>query len=151
MNCSEFKHKDDVCNECAGCQEASASNSSLYWELDATRVGNVDGVRALKEQLMVVPEGRRVVTIDEIQSSSKASQDALLKTVEEGVPNTIFMFCGTEDISPTLKSRCVNIDISTIPLPLVEAHVAEDRCESWHKVVFGRASHFGHEVGGSYA
>lgn len=125
MNCSEFKHKGDICNECTGCQEASASNSSLYWELDATRVGNVDGVRALKEQLMVVPEGRRVVTIDEIQSSSKASQDALLKTVEEGVPNTIFMFCGTEDISPTLKSRCVNIDISTIPLPLVETHVAK--------------------------
>lgn len=125
MNCTEFKHKDDVCNECAGCQEASASNSSLYWELDGTVVGNIEGIRRLKEQLMVVPEGRRVVVLDEVQAISRSSSDALLKTVEEGVPNTIFMFCGTEDISPTLKSRCVNIDISTIPLPLVEAHVSK--------------------------
>lgn len=125
MNCTEFKHKDDVCNACAGCQEASASNSSLYWELDGTVVGNIEGIRRLKEQLMVVPEGRRVVVLDEVQAISRSSSDALLKTVEEGVPNTIFMFCGTEDISPTLKSRCVNIDISTIPLPLVEAHVAK--------------------------
>ena len=68
MNCVEFKHKDDVCNACAGCQEASASNSSLYWELDGTVVGNIEGIRRLKEQLMVVPEGRRVVVLDEVQS-----------------------------------------------------------------------------------
>lgn len=123
MNCSEFKSTDDVCNTCDGCLEATSVNSSTYWELDGTVVGNVDGIRALKERLSIIPHGRRVVVLDESQSISAASSDALLKVIEEGVPNTIFLFCGTEDIKPTLKSRCVNIDISIIPLPLIEDRV----------------------------
>lgn len=130
MNCSEFKSTDDVCNTCDGCLEATSVNSSTYWELDGTVVGNVEGIRALKERLSIIPHGRRVVVLDESQSISAASSDALLKVIEEGVPNTIFLFCGTEDIKPTLKSRCVNIDISIIPLPLIEDRVrfvAHDR------------------------
>lgn len=130
MNCSEFKSTDDVCNTCDGCLEATSVNSSTYWELDGTVVGNVEGIRSLKERLSIIPHGRRVVVLDESQSISAASSDALLKVIEEGVPNTIFLFCGTEDIKPTLKSRCVNIDISIIPLPLIEDRVrfvAHDR------------------------
>ena len=46
---------------------------------------------------------------------SPAALNALLKTVEEGVPNTIFVFCSTEDILPTIKSRSICIDIELIP------------------------------------
>lgn len=124
MNCDHFKSSGDVCGECAGCLEASALNSSLYWELDGTVVGNVEGIRNLKERLSIVPQGRRVVVLDEVQAISQAAADALLKIVEEGVPSTIFVFCGTEDIRPALRSRCVNIDISVIPLPLIEEHIS---------------------------
>lgn len=130
LNCDTFKQTDDVCNTCDGCLEASSVNSSTYWELDGTVIGNVEGIRALKERLSIVPSGRRVVCLDEVQSCTKSANDALLKVVEEGVPNTIFLFCGTEDIQPTLKSRCVNIDISVIPLSLIEDRVrfiANDR------------------------
>ena len=130
LNCDTFKQTDDVCNTCDGCLEASSVNSSTYWELDGTVIGNVEGIRALKERLSIVPNGRRVVCLDEVQSCTRSANDALLKVVEEGVPNTIFLFCGTEDIQPTLKSRCVNIDISVIPLSLIEDRVrfiANDR------------------------
>lgn len=130
LNCDTFKQTGDVCNTCDGCLEASSVNSSTYWELDGTVIGNVEGIRALKERLSIVPNGRRVVCLDEVQSCTRSANDALLKVVEEGVPNTIFLFCGTEDIQPTLKSRCVNIDISVIPLSLIADRVrfiANDR------------------------
>ena len=61
LNCDTFKQTDDVCNTCDGCLEASSVNSSTYWELDGTVIGNVEGIRALKERLSIVPNGRRVV------------------------------------------------------------------------------------------
>lgn len=68
LNCDTFKQTDDVCNTCDGCLEASSVNSSTYWELDGTVIGNVEGIRALKERLSIVPNGRRVVCLDEVQS-----------------------------------------------------------------------------------
>lgn len=123
MNCSRLKTEGDVCCECDGCREGSAGVSNTYWELDGTVVGNVEGIRTLRDRLQLVPDGRRVVVLDEIQASSQGSMNALLKLVEEGVPNTMFIFSGTEDILPTLKSRCVNIDISTIPLGVIEEYI----------------------------
>lgn len=125
MNCSRLKTEGDVCGECDGCKEGSAAVSNTYWELDGTVVGNVEGIRTLRDRLQLVPDGRRVVVLDEIQASSQGSMNALLKLVEEGVPNTMFIFSGTEDILPTLKSRCVNIDISTIPLGVIEEYIGK--------------------------
>ena len=124
LNCTSFKRVGDVCNACDGCHEGDSPTSSLYWELDGTVIGNTDGIRSLRDRLSVVPDGRRLVVLDEVQAISRAAGDALLKIVEEGVPNTMFMFCGTEDILPTLKSRCVNIDITTIPLHYIEDYVS---------------------------
>lgn len=124
LNCSSFRRSGDICNACDGCHEGDSPTSSLYWELDGTVIGNTEGIRSLRDRLSVVPAGRRLVVLDEVQAISRAAGDALLKIVEEGVPNTMFMFSGTEDILPTLKSRCVNIDITTIPLHYIEDHIS---------------------------
>lgn len=123
LNCESFKRTGDVCGECAGCREAASPTSTTYWELDGTTVGTVDGIKALKERLSLVPSGRRLVTLDEVQAISASAASTLLKVVEEGVPNTMFLFCGTEDISAPLRSRCVNVDIELLPLGLIEDRV----------------------------
>lgn len=123
LNCSAFRQTGDVCGECAGCREADSPTSTTYWELDGTTVGTVDGIKALKERLSLVPSGRRLVTLDEVQAISASAASTLLKVVEEGVPNTMFLFCGTEDISAPLRSRCVNVDIELLPLGLIEDRV----------------------------
>lgn len=115
LNCKEFPKKDDVCNECEGCKEASQKNSSLFYEFDSSVVGNIDAIRNLQSIFESSPLGRRVMCFDEIHTASPAALNALLKTVEEGVPNTIFVFCSTEDILPTIKSRSICIDIELIP------------------------------------
>lgn len=125
MNCDRMRVDGDVCNSCSGCAEGGSPTSSTYWELDGTVVGNTEGIRRLRDRLSLVPDGRRVVVLDEVQACSRASADALLKIVEEGVPDTMFIFSGTEDILPTLKSRCINIDITTIPTKYIEEHIAK--------------------------
>lgn len=120
MSCSHFKELQDVCNECDSCKEVSSKNSQLYYEFDSSVVGNVDSIRSLQEQFAVIPNGRRVVVFDEIHSASKQALNAMLKMVEDGVPNTIFVFASTEDILPTLKSRSVCLEITPIPHELMK-------------------------------
>lgn len=121
LSCNEFKHLGDVCNKCDGCKEASAKNSQSYYEFDATVAGNVDSIRNLHDKLSYPPPvgTRRLVVWDEIHAASNAALNALLKMVEEGMPQTIFMFCSTEDILPTLKSRSICLDITTVPKQLM--------------------------------
>ena len=125
MNCENFHKLGDVCNECPKCKEASAKNSQLYFEFDSSVVGNVDSIRNLQEQLAFAPNGRRVVVFDEIHAASRAAQNAMLKMVEDGIPNTIFVFASTDDVIPTIKSRSICVDISTIPHNLIKKRVLE--------------------------
>lgn len=122
LNCKEFRKKHDICNECEGCREGSILNSQTYWEFDATSVGNVEAIRALHDKLTVLPPNgmRRLVVFDEAHAASNAALNGLLKLIEDGVPNTIFMFCSTEDIINTIKSRSINLEVTTIP-PLIMA------------------------------
>lgn len=119
LNCEHFKKTGDVCNDCPDCIEASSKSSQTYLEIDATR-GGVDVVRSLTERLRIpAPNGkRRLVVFDEVHTYGSQALSVLLKLVEEGVPNTIFMFCTTEtpssNIMRALWSRCINLQVTQI-------------------------------------
>lgn len=70
LNCEHFKETDDVCNECPKCKDAMTRTSQLYMELDATSVGNVEAIRNISERLSIVPNGRRLVVVDEPEPPS---------------------------------------------------------------------------------
>lgn len=115
VNCPSLKTTGDVCNQCENCKDADRSNSQLYREYDATRVGNVDSIKTLLDSLQIKNfEGRRVVCIDEVHTASRQAQSALLKVLEDGVPDTIFVFCCTEEVIKTIKSRSVFLEVSTL-------------------------------------
>lgn len=115
MNCEHFKKTGDVCNDCRECSEASAVNSQSYIECDATQMRDLNSLEELKRRLDIPYKGRRVVCLDEIHAAGKQVLNGLLKLIEDGVPNTVFVFCSTEDILPTIKSRSICLDITTIP------------------------------------
>lgn len=125
MNCEKFNELDDVCNECIGCKEAMQQNSQNYWEFDSSVVGNVEGIERIKNMLEIPPTGRRVVVLDECHALSRASQNMLLKMVEDGVKDTIFVFASTDDVIETIKSRSICIDITTIPQHLIVKRLRE--------------------------
>ena len=130
VNCEQFLKTGEVCNECDACKEALAANSQLYYEFDSSVAGNIDAIRSLQEKLAYTPNGRRVVVFDEIHAASRAAQNAMLKMIEDGIPNTFFVFASTEDILPTLKSRSICLDVTTIPHDLIKERlkfVAADR------------------------
>ena len=125
MGCHNLKSLGDVCNSCPGCLEAEAANSQTYFEFDSSVAGKIDSINALKDRLSYLSNSRRVVVFDESQASSRAALNALLKLIEDGVPNTMFVFVSTEDILETIKSRSVCLDITPIPHELVVNRLKE--------------------------
>jgi DNA polymerase III subunit gamma/tau len=125
LNCSSFLKTHDVCNTCSDCKESLASNSQTYWEFDSTVISSIEAIRALRERLFITPPNnkRRLVVFDESHALSNAALNGLLKLVEEGVPQTIFMFCTTEHMLPTIVSRSINLEVSTLPPSIMSERV----------------------------
>lgn len=123
--CKDFEKTGDVCDgSCPSCREVLSGRSSKYQEFDSTKVGNIESIRGLLESLSFAPSsGRRVIVLDEVHTASTAAQSALLKALEEGVPGTTFVFATTGDVLPTIRSRSLTLELTTLPFSLIEERV----------------------------
>jgi len=127
LNCSHFnstvapdgtpKEKYEVCNQCDGCREASSPNSQCYLEFDATAMRSLDSLTELTNRLSFAPPkgSRRLVVLDEVHAAGKEVLNGLLKILEEGVPDTMFILATTDQFLPTIQSRSLVLDMFTIP------------------------------------
>jgi len=116
----------EPCGECGNCVEIARSSSIAVREIDGASNNSVDDVRDLIESLRSVPPpGSRfkIYIIDEVHMLSSSAFNALLKSLEEPPPNTIFIFATTEPhkIPETVISRCQRHDFRRIST----THVAE--------------------------
>ncbi len=105
----------EPCGSCTNCQEIARSTSVAVWEVDGASNNSVDNIRELIESLRSLPPpGSRykIYIIDEVHMLSTAAFNALLKSLEEPPPNTIFIFATTEPqrIPETVLSRCQRFD-----------------------------------------
>jgi DNA polymerase-3 subunit gamma/tau len=98
------------CGKCDSCAEIAESRSLDVMEIDAASRTGVDNVRELQELVSYAPtrDRHKIVIIDEAHMLSKASFNALLKTLEEPPPNVLFILATTElgKLLPTIVSRC---------------------------------------------
>ena len=106
---------------CPSCIEISESRSLDVFELDAASHTGIDNVReTILEGININPARDRykVFIIDEVHMLSKASFNALLKTLEEPPPNVVFIMATTElhKVPETILSRCQQFEFRTIPL-----------------------------------
>lgn len=126
MNCPQFQKTGEVCNECEHCKSVNDGTSQAYLEYDSTRVGNVDDIKSLIDRLQIKNfEGRRVVCIDEVHSVSRQAQTALLKVLEDGVTDTVFVFATTDDVLKTIESRSVRLEFQLISVPELKKRVLD--------------------------
>ena len=98
------------CGECVACKEIADSRAMDVMEIDAASRTKVDQTRELLEMVSYSPvrDRYKILIIDEAHMLSKASFNALLKTLEEPPPNVIFVLATTElhKVLPTIVSRC---------------------------------------------
>jgi DNA polymerase III subunit gamma/tau len=96
-------------------------------ELDAASNNSVDDVRALNEEVSVMPftSTRKMYILDEAHMMTRQAWNALLKTLEEPPAHVIFVMCTTEleKIPTTILSRS-EVHMFLRPSPIIlSAHI----------------------------
>ncbi len=120
----------EPCGDCANCKEIARSASIAVWEIDGASNNSVDNVRELIESLRSLPppgSSYKIYIIDEVHMLSVAAFNALLKSLEEPPPNTIFIFATTEPhkIPDTVISRCQRHDFRRISTEVIRDRLLE--------------------------
>jgi DNA polymerase-3 subunit gamma/tau len=117
LNC-EKGPTDTPCGECPSCREVTSGHSTDVQEIDAASRTSVDDVRELIETVRYAPSPgkHRIFVVDEVHMLSTAAFNALLKTLEEPPPRSLFVFATTnpEKIPFTVISRCQRYDLRRI-------------------------------------
>jgi len=134
LNC-EKGPTDTPCGECVSCTEIAAGTSTDVREVDAASRTGVDDVRELIEAIRYAPSPgkHRIFVVDEVHMLSKSAFNALLKTLEEPPPRSLFVFATTDPdkIPFTVISRCQRHDLRRIAVrEIVESLAAITKAES---------------------
>lgn len=116
-----------ACNVCSSCQEFDLKTNINYLELDAASVGKVGDIRELIKLCAYPPIGstRRLIVLDEAHRITNEGWNALLKTLEDSVEHTVFLFCTTEPdkILGTIRSRSRIFPIKPIQKDVMVSHL----------------------------
>lgn len=106
------------CNKCEFCKEINEDRSVDVLEIDGASNRGIDEVRSLREGVKYKPIHSRykVIIIDEVHMLTREAFNALLKTLEEPPPHTIFIFATTEfhKVPATIVSRCQHFEFKKI-------------------------------------
>ncbi len=106
------------CNKCEFCKEINEDRSVDVLEIDGASNRGIDEVRSLREGVKYKPLHSRykVIIIDEVHMLTREAFNALLKTLEEPPPHTIFIFATTEfhKVPATIISRCQHFEFKKI-------------------------------------
>ncbi len=117
LNCDRGP-TETPCGECPPCREIVAGTSTDVQEIDAASRTSVDDVRELIESIRYAasPGKYRIFVVDEVHMLSTPAFNALLKTLEEPPPKSLFVFATTnpEKIPYTVISRCQRYDLRRV-------------------------------------
>ncbi len=114
LNCDEGP-TEKPCGRCSPCLEIAAGTSLDVQEIDAASNTGVDSVREIRESVRyaAAPGKHRIFIIDEVHMLSTPAFNALLKTLEEPPPRSLFILATTDPqkIPITVLSRVQRFDL----------------------------------------
>jgi DNA polymerase III subunit gamma/tau len=118
LNCEQGE-TDSPCLVCANCKQIEEGTSLAVREIDGASHNSVDNVRDLIDSFRAAPPlgtKYKVYIIDEVHMFSTAAFNALLKSLEEPPPYTVFVLATTEShkIPKTVLSRCQRFDFRSM-------------------------------------
>ena len=117
------------CNKCEFCKEINEDHSIDVLEIDGASNRGIDEVRSLREGVKYRPIRSRykVIIIDEVHMLTREAFNALLKTLEEPPPHTVFIFATTEfhKVPATIISRCQHFEFKKISQKEIIKHLID--------------------------
>ncbi|MFQ6070553.1 MAG: DNA polymerase III subunit gamma/tau [Candidatus Aminicenantales bacterium] len=106
------------CNRCEFCRSIDEDRCVDVLEIDGASNRGIEEVRSLREGVKYKPihSRNKVIIIDEVHMLTREAFNALLKTLEEPPPNTVFIFATTEfhKVPATIVSRCQHFEFKKI-------------------------------------
>jgi DNA polymerase III subunit delta' len=116
------------CGVCGSCRSALAGSSadvtSIVTESAQLRV---DPIREYVRQAALAPSGSRwqLMIVEDADRLNDRAADALLKSIEEPPPRTVWLLCAptVEDVAPTIRSRCRSVVLRTPSTAAVADHL----------------------------
>jgi DNA polymerase-3 subunit delta' len=137
--CSGASGRSRPCRSCRTCRMVEHGNHpDLHWlgpegAGNEVRIGGEPGkppgVRDLVTELSLLPVegGGRVAIIRDAHRANDEAQSALLKTLEEPLPDTTVILCADDEevLLPTIRSRCARIRLGTVGVRDVEGLLVE--------------------------
>jgi DNA polymerase III subunit gamma/tau len=130
LNCKKSdKPTTQPCGKCESCLAIARGDGMDVIEIDAASNTQVEKTREIvidNAQFMPAYSRFKVFIIDEAHMLSKASFNALLKTLEEPPEHVKFILATTEPekLLPTILSRCQRYDFRNIPTREIAGHLA---------------------------
>lgn len=127
LNCLNPK-EGEPCNICEMCKSFQNSQSLDVIEIDGASNRRIEEIRTLRESVKYAPsKGKfKIYIIDEVHMLTNESFNALLKTLEEPPPHTIFVFATTDihKVPLTIISRCQRFDFRRIEMDAIKNQLA---------------------------
>ncbi|WP_339045540.1 DNA polymerase III subunit gamma/tau [Candidatus Mesenet endosymbiont of Agriotes lineatus] len=127
LNCSSgpTPYPCKVCNNCTAIKN---SRHPDVLEIDAASRTSVEDIKAILESTHYLPVSAKfkVYIIDEVHMLSNSAFNALLKTLEEPLPNVKFILATTEarKIPSTVISRCQCFNLEKVQANDMMAHLS---------------------------
>lgn len=106
---------------CGACNACTTALSGAHPDVTLVRTEmlsiGVDEVRDLVRRAAMTPTlGRfQVIVVEDADRVTERGADALLKSIEEPAPRTVWLLCAPtpDDVVVTVRSRCRRVDLST--------------------------------------
>lgn len=140
---------DDVdppgCGACTACRTAlSGAHPDVHLVVTQSLALKVDAIRDVVRQSALRPaEGRwQVIVVEDADRLTEEAADALLLSIEEPPPRTVWVLCApaAEDVSPTIRSRCRSVALRTPPTDAVAAFLVSEGVDPARATFAARAS-----------
>ncbi|MCX5748781.1 MAG: DNA polymerase III subunit gamma/tau [Candidatus Saganbacteria bacterium] len=126
------------CGKCDQCRKITSGYALNVIEIDAASNRGIDEIRDLREKIRFKPvEGRyKIYIIDEVHMLTPEAFNALLKTLEEPPPDTVFILATTEPqrVPVTISSRCQRFDFGRISLDEIIKHLKKIAKDEGQKI-----------------
>jgi DNA polymerase III subunit delta' len=130
LNCPDAeKDRDGTCSVCR--RITSGNHPDVIVESPERNIIRIERIRSLRNFFRYAPvEARfRVAVLDDAHTMNKASQNALLKTLEEPPAGSILILVTANPflLLPTVRSRCRRVRFSPIPVDALAELLSRDK------------------------